>query len=202
MLFRTLRPALSLLILLTLLTGLAYPLLITAVAQVAFPVAANGSAIADKTAVTGSALIGQAFAEPGHFWGRPSATTPQPYNGLASGGSNLGPNNPALLDAIRVRAATLRAADPAQQAPIPVDLVTASASGLDPDISPAAARWQIGRVARVRQISPAALTALIEQHIVPRFWGLLGEPHVNVLALNLDLDQRFPVAGTPAPAVR
>jgi potassium-transporting ATPase KdpC subunit len=183
-----LRPALTLLALMTLLTGGVYPLLVTALTQVLFPMQAGGSLITQDGRQAGSRLIGQSFTDPGHFWGRPSATAPQPYNGLASGGSNLGPLNPALIDGIRSRIAALRAADPGNQAPVPVDLVTASASGLDPDISVAAARYQAGRVARARGLPPAEVEHLITSRAQGRWLGFLGEPRVNVLALNLALD--------------
>lgn len=183
-----LRPALSLFLLLSALTGLAYPLLVTALAQTLFPERAAGSLIRDGEQLTGSALIGQPFSSPGHFWSRPSATAPQPYNGAASGGSNLGANNRLLMDAVAQRIAALRAADPDNRAPVPVDLVTASASGLDPDISLAAARYQVARVARVRGIDPAAVDALIERHARHPWLGFIGEPRVNVLALNRALD--------------
>lgn len=183
-----LRPALSLFLLLSALTGLAYPLLVTALAQTLFPERAAGSLIRDGEQLTGSALIGQPFSSPGHFWSRPSATAPQPYNGAASGGSNLGANNRLLMDAVAQRIAALRAADPDNRAPVPVDLVTASASGLDPDISLAAARYQVARVARVRGVDPAAVDALIERHARHPWLGFIGEPRVNVLALNRALD--------------
>ncbi|MBN8743987.1 MAG: potassium-transporting ATPase subunit KdpC [Thiomonas arsenitoxydans] len=186
-----LRPALSLLILLTLITGLLYPLAVTGLAQLVFPWQANGSVLARQGRAVGSALIGQNFTAPGYFWSRPSATATYPYNGLASGGSNLGPTNPALLEAVRARIAALRAADPGNTAPVPVDLVTASASGLDPDISLAAARYQAARVARVRHLPLARVQALIDAQAHPRWLGLFGTPRVNVLELNLALD------GTP-----
>ena len=183
-----LRPALVLFLLLSVLTGLVYPLLVTVVAQGLFPYQAGGSlAVRDGHAV-GSVLIGQAFSDPGHFWSRPSATTPQPYDGTASGGSNLGPLNPALTAVIKARVAALRGADPGNAAPVPVDLVTASASGLDPHISVAAADFQAARVARVRGLEPARVRALIAGHTEGRLAGVLGEPRVNVLQLNLALD--------------
>jgi K+-transporting ATPase ATPase C chain len=185
---RELRPALALLLALTVLTGFLYPAIITGLAQAFFPHAARGSLIVQDGVLVGSSLIGQPFDDPRYFWSRPSATTPQPYNGLASGGSNLGPLNPALDDAVRTRIAALRAADPGNTAAVPVDLVTASASGLDPDISVAAARYQAGRIARARQISPAAVENLIRAHSRGRLLGFLGEPRVNVLELNLALD--------------
>lgn len=182
------RNALSLLLALTVLTGLVYPLVVTGLAQALFPHAANGSLIVREGQPLGSALIGQPFSDPKYFWSRPSATTPFADNPLASGGSNLGPRNPALLAAVRQRIAALRAADPGNTAPVPVDLVTASASGLDPQISPAAAQYQIGRVARVRHLPPAQVAALVARATEGRQFGLLGEPRVNVLKLNLLLD--------------
>lgn len=187
------RPALTLFVLLSLVTGLLYPLAVTGVAQFVFPAQANGSLIVDKDGRTvGSSLIGQAFSDPKHFWGRPSATAPTPYNGAGSGGSNLGPLNPALLDAVKARVDALKAADPGNDAPVPVDLVTASGSGLDPHISVAAADYQAARVAKARGIAPDAVKAAIARHTEGRVFGLLGEPRVNVLALNLDLDGRLP----------
>jgi len=190
-----LRPALVLFVLLSVVTGLLYPWLVTGTAQVAFPRQANGSLIERDGQVVGSTLIGQAFAQPGHFWGRPSATSPAPYNAAASGGSNLGPTSPALAEAVQARIAALRAADPGNTAPVPVDLVTASASGLDPHISLAAAQYQVPRVARVRGLPVDAVTALVAQHTEGVWLGFLGEPRVNVLALNLALDAQPP---TPA----
>lgn len=183
-----LRPALGLFVVLTLLTGLVYPVAIWGVAQVAFPHAANGSVIEHRGVVVGSELIGQPFAAPGHFWSRPSATTPMPYAGDASSGSNQGPLNPALVDAVRGRVASLRAADPGNMAPVPVDLATASASGLDPHISVAAARYQVGRVARATGLSRERVQALVDRHTELPLFGFLGEARVNVLMLNLDLD--------------
>lgn len=183
-----LRPALTLFIALSIVTGLLYPLLVTGVAQTAFPHQANGSLITQGGKAVGSELIGQAFTEPGHFWGRPSATTPMPYNASASGGSNLGPTNPALTDAVKARIEALRAADPGNTRPVPVDLVTASASGLDPQISPAAADYQAARVAKARGLPLAQVQALVQQHTESPWLGLLGEPRVNVLALNLALE--------------
>lgn len=185
---RLLRPALSLFVLLSIITGLAYPVLVTGIAQAVFPEAANGSLIVKDGKAIGSRLIGQNFTDPKYFWGRPSATSPMPYNATSSGGSNLGPLNPALADAVKERIAALRAADPGNTAPVPADLVTASASGLDPHISPAAAAFQAGRVARVRNIDPAMVGKLIERYTEGRQWGVFGEPRVNVLALNLALD--------------
>jgi len=185
---QSLRPALSLFALLTAVTGIAYPLATTVVAQAVFPDAANGSLVVVGAKTVGSTLIGQTFGQPRHFWSRPSATTPMAHNGVASGGSNLGSNNPALLDAVQGRIAALRAADPGNPARIPVDLVTASGSGLDPDISLAAAFYQAPRVARESQLDLSAVQALIEKHAKRPFLGVIGEPRINVLALNLALD--------------
>jgi potassium-transporting ATPase KdpC subunit len=183
-----LRPAISLLIVLTVLTGIAYPFLVTGVAHLIFPAQAAGSLVTAGGKVVGSRLIGQPFSDSKYFWSRPSATSPQPYDALASGGSNLGPLNPALTAAVEARIAALRAADPGNQAPIPVDLVTASASGLDPDISPAAAYYQAGRVARARGLAPDRVRALIAEHTRRSLLGVIGSPRVNVLKLNLALD--------------
>ena len=185
-----LRPALTTLLLFTLVTGVAYPLLVTGIAQAVFPSQANGSLIVKEGTVVGSALIGQPFDDPKYFWARPSATSPFAYNASASAGSNLSPTNPALVSAVQGRVDALRAVDPGNTAPVPVDLVTASASGLDPHISPAAALYQVSRVARERKLSPDAVRAIVERHVEGRFLGLLGEPRVNVLALNLALDGR------------
>ncbi|WP_076999650.1 potassium-transporting ATPase subunit KdpC [Variovorax sp. KK3] len=186
--FKTLRPALVLFVLLSALTGLLYPLAVTGAAQALFPAQAEGSLVLRGGKPVGSALIGQNFSDPGHFWGRPSATAPMPYNGGASVGSNQGPLNPALVDAVKGRVEALRAADPANAQPVPVDLVTASASGLDPHISPAAAQYQAARVARVRGLSLDRVELLIEDHTEGPWLGLLGEARVNVLALNMALD--------------
>lgn len=184
-----LRPAVTLLALLTLVTGVAYPLVVTGTAQALFPTKANGSLLQVNGRVVGSRLIGQPFEDPRYFWGRPSATSPGPYNASASTGSNLGPTNPALAASVEARVAALRAADPARaSAPIPVDLVTASGSGLDPDISPAAALYQVPRIARLRGLPEEHVRALVEAHIKGRTFGVLGEPRVNVLLLNLGLD--------------
>ncbi len=183
------KPALILFVLLTLLTGAAYPLLVTGVAQVLFPGRADGSLIERDGKVLGSELIGQPFSDPGYFWGRPSATAPVPYNAGASSGSNLGPTNPALEEAVKARIEALRAADPGNAAPIPVDLVTASGSGLDPHTSPAAAEYQAGRVARTRGLDVGAVCALMAQHTEGRQLWVFGEPRVNVLMLNLALDR-------------
>lgn len=183
----TLRPALVMLALLSALTGLAYPLLVTGAAQALFPAQANGSLIVRNGQPVGSALIGQSFTDPGNFWGRPSATAPMPYNAAASGGSNLGPLNPALHEAVKGRIEALRAADPGNTQAVPIDLVTASASGLDPHISPAAARYQVARVARARGMAPEAVQALVDQHTEQPLLGVLGEARVHVLRLNLAL---------------
>jgi K+-transporting ATPase ATPase C chain len=185
---KQLRPALASLALLTLITGVAYPLLVTGIAQALFPSQANGSLIERDGKAVGSALIGQPFDDPKYFWSRLSATAPVGYNGAASSGSNLGPLNDALLDAVKARVDGLHAADPGNTAPVPVDLVTASGSGLDPNISPAAARYQTARVARVRGLSVARVQTMVEQHTRGRQWGVFGEPVVDVLALNLALD--------------
>lgn len=182
------RPAVVLLALFTLLTGLVYPLAVTGLAQAVFPVQANGSLIRPQGQIVGSALIGQPFADPRYFWGRPSATAPFPYNAAASSGSNFGPSNPALMDAVRARIAALRAADPGNTQAIPGDLATASASGLDPHISVAAALYQAPRVARARGLTSEAVAQLVAQHVEGRQFGFLGEPRVNVLKLNLALD--------------
>jgi K+-transporting ATPase ATPase C chain len=183
-----LRPALVLFALLSALTGLIYPMVVTGAAKAVFPSQAAGSLIVQGGTTVGSKLIGQNFSDPKHFWGRPSATAPQPYNASASGGSNQGPLNPALTDAVKARVEALRAADPGNTAPVPVDLVTASASGLDPDISPAAANYQAARVARARGVPVEQVSVLIAKSTQAPLWGLLGESRVNVLALNLALD--------------
>jgi K+-transporting ATPase ATPase C chain len=186
--FGQLLPALRMLVVLSVLTGVAYPYLVTGIAQVAFPHAANGSLITGGGKVLGSMLIGQPFDDPKYFWSRPSATSPQPYNGGASSGSNLGPRNPALADAVRERIEALRDADPEHKAFVPIDLVTASGSGLDPHISVAGADYQAARVAKARALPLAKVHALIGHNTEGRTLGLLGEPRVNVLALNLALD--------------
>ena len=183
-----LRPALVLFGALTLVCGVAYPVLVTGVAQAAFPDAANGSLVKQGDKVVGSRLIGQSFTTAQYFWGRPSATAPTPNNGGGSSGSNQGPLNPALQDAVKGRIAALRALDPTNAAPIPVDLVTASASGLDPEISLAGARWQAARVAKARGLALDDVQQMIDEHAEGRVLGLFGEPRVNVLALNLALD--------------
>ena len=182
------RPAVCLLLTMTIVTGIAYPLLATGVAQVLFPHQANGSLIERNGKPIGSALIGQYFDDPKYFWGRPSATAPQPYNGMASNGSNLGPANLALRDTVAQRIDALRKADPGNTAPAPVDLVTASGSGLDPDISPAAAQYQLARVARIRHLRPVQVQEQIDKYTQGRQLGLLGEPRVNVWLLNRALD--------------
>jgi len=183
------RPAVSLFVVMSVITGVLYPLAVTGVARLAFPDQAAGSLVLKDGKPIGSSLIGQNFSDPKYFWGRPSATAPMPYNAGGSGGSNLGPLNPALVDAVKGRVEALKAADPGNAALVPVDLVTASASGLDPEISVAAARYQVSRVARVRKLAPERVQALVQQHTEGRLLGLLGEPRVNVLALNLALDQ-------------
>ncbi len=185
---RNLRPALSVFVLLTLVTGLAYPLLVTGTAQGLFPNAANGSIVTVDGKGVGSTLIGQSFTSSKYFWGRPSATAPMPNNGLASGGSNLGANNPALLEAVKGRIDALKAADPGNTLAVPVDLVTASGSGLDPEISLAAAQYQAARVARARALPVAQVQALIDANAMTPWLGIVGEPRVNVLALNLALN--------------
>ncbi len=184
-----LRPALTLFVALSLVTGLAYPLAVTGIAQLLFANAANGSLVLRDGRPVGSSLIGQSFSDPGHFWSRPSATSPRPYDAANSGGSNLAPTAPALVDAVKSRLQALRAADPGNTAPVPVDLVTASASGLDPHISLAAADYQVPRVARVRGLPAARVQALVDAHTEGRRFGFLGEPRVNVLALNLALER-------------
>ena len=182
------RPAVSLFVLLSIVTGIVYPLVVTGIAKLTFPEAANGSLIVRDGKAVGSHLIGQNFTDPKYFWGRPSATGSVPYNAAASGGSNQGPLNPALVDAVKGRIDALKAADPGNTRPIPADLVSASASGLDPHISPAAADYQIERIARVRGLDPAVVKALVAQHTEDRQWSIFGDPRVNVLALNLALD--------------
>ena len=183
-----LRPALTLFTVLSLLTGLAYPLAVTGVAQLAMADRANGSLIVHNAQVIGSDLIGQSFSDPGHFWGRPSATTPMPYNAANSGGANQGPLHPALVEAVKARIQVLRAADPGNAAPVPVDLVTASASGLDPHISRAAADFQLARVARARALPQSAVRALVDRYTEAALLGVIGERRVHVLRLNLALD--------------
>jgi K+-transporting ATPase ATPase C chain len=182
------RPAIVSLILLSVVTGLAYPAIVTVIAQVVFPHQANGSLIVKDGKLVGSALIGQPFDDSKYFWGRPSATSPFGYNAGASSGSNLSTTNSTLIEAVKGRVEALRAADPGNTAPVPVDLVTTSGSGLDPHISPAAALYQIGRVAKARKLEESAVRQLVQQHTEGRQLGFLGEPRVNVLALNLALD--------------
>jgi len=183
-----LRPALISTVVLMLLTGLLYPLAVTGVAQLVFPRQANGSLIVEHGTVRGSALIGQPFDDPRYFWGRPSATTPVPYNAASSSGSNLGPTNPELVNQVGDRVARLRSADPGNERPVPVDLVTTSASGLDPHISVAAAEYQVPRVARLRGLTEDQVRQLVRENTEPRPLGILGEPAVNVLRLNLALN--------------
>lgn len=190
-----LRPALVLLALFTLLTGVLYPLAVTAAAQ-AFPRQKSGSLIVHDGHTVGSSLIGQPFSSPGHFWSRPSATGPSPYNAASSSGSNLGPTNPALVQAIGERVKALRDADPGNTAPVPIDLVTASGSGLDPHISPAAAYFQVGRVARARHFEEGRIRSLVDAHVEGSTLGVLGEPRVNVVLLNEALDDL--AGGRPA----
>ena len=187
---KMLKSTLMLFLMLTLITGVAYPLVVTGVASLTMPGKASGSVITRDGKAMGSALLGQPFSDPGHFWSRPSATGPQPYNGAASSGSNLSPTNPALIDAMQARVKALREADPGNNAAVPVDLVTASGSGLDPHISPAAALYQVPRVARARGMNEAEVRELVTASTESRTFGLLGEPRVNVLRLNLALDAR------------
>lgn len=186
-------PACKLFFLLTLLTGLVYPVAVTGMARLFFPDQAAGSLVRVDGVVVGSSLMGQSFTDPRHFWGRPSATSPQVYNAANSSGSNLGPSNPALLDAVKDRMQALMAADPAASGPIPVDLVTASGSGLDPEISLAAANYQVPRVARLRGLPPQHVQAVVDQLAQHPWMGWWGEPRVNVLALNLALDRQWPL---------
>jgi K+-transporting ATPase ATPase C chain len=188
-----LRPAIVLFLILTALTGIVYPLAVTAIAQVLFRDQAAGSLVMNGGRPVGSHVLGQSFSDPKYFWSRPSATSPQPYNAIASSASNLGPLNPALTDAVKSRIEALKAADPTNTAPVPIDLVTASASGLDPDISLAAANYQVARIARVRGLDPAAVRTLIDARGQGRFLGLVGEPRINVLDLNLALDALHPM---------
>jgi potassium-transporting ATPase KdpC subunit len=185
---RLLRPALTLFVALSLITGLLYPLAVTGVSQLTFPEAAQGSLIRQGGKVVGSSLIGQPFSEAGHFWSRPSATGPMSHNAAMSSGSNLGPMNPALTEAVKARVQALQAADPGNARPIPIDLVTASASGLDPHISRAAADYQLPRIVRVTGLSEPQVRQLIDQHTQGTWLGFLGEARVNVLALNMALD--------------
>jgi K+-transporting ATPase ATPase C chain len=184
-----LRPVIVIYLMLSILTGVVYPLVVTAVGQWVFPVKAGGSLINIKGKMVGSELIGQPFDDPKYFWGRPSSTPDFPYNAASSSGSNLGPSNPALAEAVKVRVKGLLAADPENRAPIPIDLITASGSGLDPHISPAAAFYQVSRVARTRRLPEDRVRRQAERFIEPRQLGLLGKPRVNVLKLNLALDR-------------
>jgi potassium-transporting ATPase KdpC subunit len=185
---KTLLQSFALLLIMTVLTGLIYPLLTTGLAQLLWPSQANGSLIVQQGRTIGSHLLAQPFTQSRYFWPRPSATSPAPYNGLASGGSNLGPTNPAQVDAVSANLQILQQSDPTNHSPVPVDLVTASGSGLDPDISPAAADYQVERIARARGLDPSRVRQLILGHTDLRQWGLLGEPRVNVLELNLALE--------------
>jgi K+-transporting ATPase ATPase C chain len=187
---RYVRPSLSLLLAMTVLLGLIYPLIITGLSKAVFRSQAEGSLLRKGDTLIGSTLIGQNFADPKYFWGRPSATSPQPYNGVASGGTNLGPLNPALIDKVNANAKALRDADPENKQRIPVELVTASASGLDPHISPAAAQYQVARIARIRHLSSASVQSLIAEHTHGPILGFIGESQVNVLELNLALDRQ------------
>jgi K+-transporting ATPase ATPase C chain len=184
--FTEVRPAIVILVVLSVLTGLAYPVVITGIAQTVFPHQADGSLIEHDGKLIGSELIAQNFDKPEYFWSRPSAAS---YNGGASTGSNLGPTNPALLDAVKNRVEALKAADPENTRPVPVDLVTASGSGLDPHLSPAAAEYQVARVAKARGLTPEQVRKFVEEHTEGRQFGFLGEPRVNVLELNMALDQ-------------
>jgi len=187
--FAQLAPALRMLVIMSVLTGIIYPLVVTGVAKVAFPRAANGSLIVADGKTLGSDLIGQPFDDPKYFWSRPSATSPQPYNGTASSGSNQGPRNPALADAVKDRIKALRDADPGNAAAVPVDLVTASGSGLDPHISVAAAQYQLARVAKARGLAAEQVQRLVAENTEGRTFAVLGEPRVNVLKLNIALDR-------------
>lgn len=201
---KELRPALSMIAVMTIVTGIVYPLAVTGIAQAVFPAQANGSLIEKDGRVIGSALIGQSFTGPAYFWGRPSATVgadpadpartvPVPYNAANSSGSNLAPTSKALMDGVAAAIQALKAAHPDQTGPVPVDLVTASASGLDPHISLGAALWQAGRVAAARHASPEQMRRLIAELAAGRELGILGEPRINVLKLNLALDERWPL---------
>ncbi len=185
---RELKPAILLLVILSVITGLLYPALVTGIAKLVFPRQANGSLIEQDGKAIGSELIGQPFADPKHFWSRASGTSPYPYNASSSSGTNLGPTNPALTDAVTARMKALKDADPDNKLPVPADLVTASASGLDPHISPAAAEYQVARVAKARNLDPAKVRELVVRHTEARQLGFLGEPRVNVLELNLALN--------------
>ncbi|MDQ0009406.1 K+-transporting ATPase ATPase C chain [Luteibacter jiangsuensis] len=189
---KLIRQCVVLFLAMTVLTGILYPLAATGLAQAMFHGKANGSLVEKDGKTIGSTLIGQAFSEPRYFWGRPSATAPNPNNGASSSGSNQGPTNPALTDAVKQRIDALKQVDPSNEASVPVDLVTASGSGLDPEISPAAAEYQVARVARTRNVDPAKVRELVAANTQGRQFGVLGEPRVNVLALNLDLDRLAP----------
>ncbi len=196
---QSIRPAVSLFVVLTAITGLAYPLAVTGLSQTLMPNQANGSLVHNKdNQLIGSDLIGQSFTNPAYLWGRPSATTPTPYNGQSSGGSNLGPLNPDLAKAVQGRIEALHKADPINTAPVPIDLVTTSASGLDPNITPAAAKYQVGRIAAVRGLTVAQVQALIDQATSERQLGLFGERRVNVLQVNMALDR---LTHAPTPVV-
>jgi K+-transporting ATPase ATPase C chain len=188
-----LRRVLGVFLMLTLVTGVAYPLLVTVIARLAFPVQAGGSVLERDGRAIGSALLGQPFSSPGYFWSRPSATARMPYDGAASTGTNMAATNPALAAAVAARVAALHAADPGNAAAVPVDLVTASGSGLDPHISPAAAEYQVARVARVRGLDAGRVRELVAAHTIPRSFGILGEPSVDVLGLNLALEAETPL---------
>jgi len=194
-----LRSVVVVFVLLSVVTGVVYPLLVTAIGKAFFARQVAGTLILRDGKVVGSELIGQSFQEPRYFWGRLSATSPMPNNGTGSSGSNLGPSNPALIDAVKARIDALKAADPGNAQPIPVDLVTASASGLDPDITPAAALYQVARVARARDLDAGSVRRLVKAHTEPPQWGVLGEARVNVLLLNLDLDRLGAPIGAEAP---
>lgn len=187
--FKQLRPVFMVFLLLSVLTGIVYPLLVAGVAQLAFPEKANGSLIRGEGGSAGSELVGQPFDDPKYFWGRLSATPDFPYNAASSSGSNLGPSNPALVEAVKARVAAFQKADPENTSSIPIDLVTSSGSGLDPHLSPAAVLYQVSRVARARGLSEDRVRQLVGQFIEPRQWGFLGEPRINVLKLNLSLDR-------------
>jgi potassium-transporting ATPase KdpC subunit len=189
---KLIRQCVVLFIAMTVLTGILYPLAATGLAQAMFHAKANGSLVEKDGKTIGSTLIGQAFSEPRYFWGRPSATAPNPNNGASSSGSNQGPTNPALTDAVKQRIDALKQVDPSNDAAVPVDLVTASGSGLDPEISPAAAEYQVARVAHVRNLDPGKVRELVAANTQGRQFGVLGEPRVNVLALNLALDRMAP----------
>lgn len=200
---QSIRPAVSLFVVLTAITGLAYPLAVTGLSQMLMPNQANGSLVHNqKGQAIGSDLIGQSFTNPAYLWGRPSATTPTPYNGQSSGGSNLGPLNPDLAKAVQGRIEALHKADPINTAPVPIDLVTTSASGLDPNITPAAAKYQVGRIAAVRGLTVAQVQALIDQATSERQLGLFGERRVNVLQVNMALDQLTHVPVVVASAAK